>query len=370
MAMVSSTTLCYDSVPRSPSGAYFNQCALKFYSVPASPKGGHKTTTFVSDSDLKQEDIGSNSGDFFDDEDFEFDTSLNSSQGQQKQQLQHVQDVVSMAFADEIFCNGQIMPLKPPPRLHFANSNKFSNRSSCASYPTSPSSVLKGPLNRWSLIKSSTIDFDPFMVALEKVTNEARGRDRNSPHKRARSLSPLRSPIPWSNSNDITGGAEHQKKEIPQQHIIGHAGSTPGEQNEPRKATSANSMSKMHIKPTLTTLSGPTVKKSESFRKDATEGGDSRKGSKRFIIKDNVSPSTTDGKTEECDVKSRPHSKALIIQAHNLRNSSFNSMHKPHFHEQRQLANRQFRKKTLIPYKAQCMLVCLGFGHNGLRDLN
>lgn len=79
----------------------------------------------------------------------------------------------TMAFADELFCNGQFLPLKLPPRLQ-------------TSVPTSPrsrTSRMRRPL--WN------DSFDPFMIALEKVSEET-DQGRTSVHRRSRSYSPFR----------------------------------------------------------------------------------------------------------------------------------------------------------------------------------
>ncbi|KAG6411393.1 hypothetical protein SASPL_129474 [Salvia splendens] len=111
----------------------------------------------------------------------------------------------AMAFADELFLNGLVMPLelplsgvvmplKPPPRLY----------KSALSSPRSPATVCRRiPFARKS---SRNDDFDPFMAALEKVREEKRGR--NSHHRRSRSYSPFRALS--RSSTTVTDGNDAQ----------------------------------------------------------------------------------------------------------------------------------------------------------------
>ncbi|KAL4578611.1 hypothetical protein LXL04_014737 [Taraxacum kok-saghyz] len=84
----------------------------------------------------------------------------------------------TMAFADELFCNGQVLPLKLPPRLQ-------------RSVPTSPRSLSSRIKNPFVQQCTWNDDFDPFMNALEKVSDETSGRV--SVHRRSRSYSPFSS---------------------------------------------------------------------------------------------------------------------------------------------------------------------------------
>ncbi|KAK6119818.1 hypothetical protein DH2020_046443 [Rehmannia glutinosa] len=100
-----------------------------------------------------------------------------------------------MSFADELFFNGLVMPLKLPPRLQYdTDSNSFSHKSPVSS----PRTVCKIPFTRKN---SWNDDFDPFMVALQKVREEKRGR--NSHHRRSRSYSPFRA-LSKCSSSDCT----------------------------------------------------------------------------------------------------------------------------------------------------------------------
>ncbi|KAF9594139.1 hypothetical protein IFM89_028393 [Coptis chinensis] len=498
MEMVTSMNLCDSSkacASPSPGRVNINHLAVQFYSMATSPTGGGlDNVPLVSYSGSYRE--VENSRDSSVDADFEFGTGQHSMHHdeQQKHQPQYGQHIFPMAFADELFCDGQVMPLKPPPRLQYVDNNIYSNRCSSGSSPTSPSSVLKGPFRRWSFNKNNTHSFDPFMAALENVSKEAAGI--NNIHRRARSLSPLRTPLVWFNSNESRGTIQHQKKETgfesqqPDEDIgsihgeqIEHKRSTsprpshkrsgqrptkpillrptftndegliPGKQVDPTRLTSARQVNRVRsgldgptkptpttlpeptvktsesldatslsmdvsltlgeqigkerqpwgtqvtqvrssrdkpIKPTPTTLPGHTVQKTEPLSKGAIgKDGSFRKGSDRFSVKENSSgkdgsfrkvsnrfsvkensvKNASEGRPDNEDKLRRSHNEALKGSP-DLRNLSFRGIHKAHYSDQKQLAKQDLRRKTLIPYKAQCMLVCLGFGHHGLRDLN
>ncbi|XP_055834878.1 uncharacterized protein LOC129903367 [Solanum dulcamara] len=85
-----------------------------------------------------------------------------------------------MAFADELFSNGHVMPLKLPPRLQF---ERYTNQRSITCSTISPSSMVKSPFARR--------DVDPFVVAMQKVMKEENSTS-NHHHRRTRSHSPFR----------------------------------------------------------------------------------------------------------------------------------------------------------------------------------
>lgn len=187
----------YSSAPTSPKTP--NRC-MQFYTAPSTPA-----------KELLGDDI------FLDD--FEFSTSqkfddfidleisqnsehfLENDQPQQQQQQQQGKprrerggSLPTMAFADELFYNGLVRPLKPPPRLQTSqeNGNSFT-QGSVPSSPKSPqsSSFIKVPFVHKAVWND---DFDPFQVALQKVSRESRGRASNARgnHRRTRSHSPFR----------------------------------------------------------------------------------------------------------------------------------------------------------------------------------
>ncbi|XP_024965870.1 uncharacterized protein LOC112506075 [Cynara cardunculus var. scolymus] len=143
----------YLSAPTTPTGC--NPQNLQFYSTRSSPV---HPGSFGYESGAEKT---------YDDE-FEFGTGWDH----EYRLPARANSFSTMAFADELFCNGQFLPLKLPPRLQ-------------TSVPTSPRSLtsrMRRPL--WN------DGFDPFMIALEKVSEETEGR--RSVHRRSRSYSPFR----------------------------------------------------------------------------------------------------------------------------------------------------------------------------------
>ncbi|KAI8525976.1 hypothetical protein RHMOL_Rhmol13G0272300 [Rhododendron molle] len=123
-------------------------------------------------------------------DDFEFEASKRFRQEgySEFEKRPACESLVPMAFADELLSNGQVAPLKPPPCLsYYYSPNGISNRSS-SSAASSPNPVLKIPFPRWKNTWSD--EFDLFAVALEKVTEEKKGKSHH--HRRSRSLSPFR----------------------------------------------------------------------------------------------------------------------------------------------------------------------------------
>ncbi|RVW92915.1 hypothetical protein CK203_040459 [Vitis vinifera] len=125
---------------------------------------------------------------YFDFDGFEFEKSQNFEyllDHDQEQQQQCGDSQPAMAFADELFCNGQVLPLKLPPRLQNVNGNKS---------------------------------------ALKNVKAEQKDLACGSHHRRARSLSPLRAITPQrtmdqlmqvgSNSETKQWGAVNQPNKV------------------------------------------------------------------------------------------------------------------------------------------------------------
>ncbi|KAG8654988.1 hypothetical protein MANES_05G200100v8 [Manihot esculenta] len=185
-----------------------NMC---FYSAPSSPTRGMlaatsdlstRTTNTITTSTKACEDLSSNFDDFeFEtsrrfiiNDDFKDDDSDSETQKSEvtvdyqqeegkKFQREHHESLPVMAFADELFYDGKVMPLNPPPCQQY----NFDKYSSCPTSPSNSSSLFKIPFARRSLWND---DFDPFMVALETV--------KEGNHRRALSTSPLRSCTHWN----------------------------------------------------------------------------------------------------------------------------------------------------------------------------
>ncbi|CAJ1971246.1 unnamed protein product [Sphenostylis stenocarpa] len=196
------------------SACNFSQ-EMCFYSAPTSPRCLKLRTPFDSQTapttprETAHEDAN------FNVDEFEFETSrrfnvsvsdLDSETEQKNEKNPFGDSFQTMAYADELFCDGKVLPLMPPlklpPRLHWnGNSSIMSTRRSTLASPRSLGSVFRHRFSRHSLWND---DFDPFMVALQKVREEKRGKP-NARHgfRRSRSLSPFRG---FSNKSDKNVG--------------------------------------------------------------------------------------------------------------------------------------------------------------------
>lgn len=186
----------YASAPTSPNSSFCqntnsNMC---FYSVPNSPTRGILEATCGSGSESGTTMTTTTSNENSNINEFEFETSrrfnieVEDSDSETHDQKCDVEvegrkeELPTMAFADELFCEGKVMPLNPPPCQQSSNNNN--NIGKYYSTPTSPSnlnSLFRIPFAKRSLWND---DFDPFMVALETV--------KEGNHRRARSMLPLR----------------------------------------------------------------------------------------------------------------------------------------------------------------------------------
>ncbi|KAJ4848554.1 hypothetical protein Tsubulata_007853 [Turnera subulata] len=228
MSLDISSDSLYQSAPTSPSRTNLDS-GMGFYSVPTSPsweiilKTTHEhddleTTSPRRTHEDEDEDGAEYSDDLFD---FEFETSrrfnvddyrdleINAKPEQEmEQEKQEKQEekpqyddrkgsLPAMAFADELFCEGKVMPLKPPPRLE-CNNNVV--QSSCSG--SGSTRAIKNPFPRRSLWND---DFDPFMAAWKNVKgDETSGGNWQGKknHRRARSMVPLQASTSLQPNND------------------------------------------------------------------------------------------------------------------------------------------------------------------------
>ncbi|KAB2615274.1 hypothetical protein D8674_021862 [Pyrus ussuriensis x Pyrus communis] len=164
-----------------------------FFSVPTSPRRRTISSTYddyPTPPMTPYHDANSKLGDF------EFDTSNSFNLGSvDNVTSQQVKDLFerkeheqrqTMAFADDLFCEGKVMPLAPPlklpPRL---GQKRYTNQSPTPSTPRSPSSGIKMRVLHRRLWND---DFDPFMVALQHVREEEK---RGVAETEARDISDL-----------------------------------------------------------------------------------------------------------------------------------------------------------------------------------
>lgn len=200
------STSPYVTAPTSPT----SYTVQYYHSAPASP--GKRVGSAITDSD----DCGLTLNDFefvtskkFDTNCVEFETCHeNFEQSEDDQSWQEKRrdrggSLPEMAFADELFSNGHVMPLKLPPRLQCERDMKLYNSQRSVTCSTiSPSVMVKSPFARR--------DVDPFIVAMHKVMKEEnRGRNStsNHHHRRTRSHSPFR-------AQNLEWTIEEMRKEI------------------------------------------------------------------------------------------------------------------------------------------------------------
>ncbi|KAG6537340.1 uncharacterized protein LOC122033474 [Zingiber officinale] len=104
----------------------------------------------------------------------------------------------SLADADELFEEGMIRPLKPPPRLQYP-----AEVGSVASSPRSPKPITRG---LWSPRgRSDDFQFDPFTAAMVETTRESSGTWRKDPT--ATSFSRLRSLLKAASNSSVSEAA-------------------------------------------------------------------------------------------------------------------------------------------------------------------
>ncbi|KAL2316892.1 hypothetical protein Fmac_030768 [Flemingia macrophylla] len=191
-----SQDMCFYSAPTSPS-------RLKLRAVsPFGSQTGPTTprATTHEDANFNVDEFEFETSRRFNVSFSELDTETNRKDHENQQEKHRLcggDSLQIMAFADELFCDGKVLPLmqlpplKLPPRLHqTGDGSSVSTHSSTLTSPRSPGSVLRLRFSRHSLWND---DFDPFMVALEKVREEKRGKPM-ARHglRRTRSLSPFR----------------------------------------------------------------------------------------------------------------------------------------------------------------------------------
>ncbi|XP_059430239.1 uncharacterized protein LOC132163877 [Corylus avellana] len=358
--MESPNDFSYASEPTSPS-----RCSLEskmyFYSVPTSPtcRGVSASFGFETEppSPRTYEDATSSFGD-----DFEFETSRRFSveSGQnfenpfdhQQQQVQRGNSLpTAMAFADELFCDGKVLPLAPPlklpPRLRNVN-NKSSNQSSAASSPRSPSSVInKLSFSRRSLWND---DFDPFMAALENVREEKRGKTRGDNRRQARSLSPFRATRPQQ-SDDSVGSSSPKLREP---NSLAQVGQSPKKLEEPKGLSFARQLRLVKIDHEMPTK--PSLEAGENARESAehciSKSKSKRQKIRKFLFKSASMRELTDKN------KVRDQNTASW-KARFLRRFSFKPAGSAQFNGDMRVA--KVTKMTLIQYRPK-LLMCMGFG--------
>lgn len=176
---------------------------MEYYSAPSSPKQC-KSPFLHSRPNSTIDEFEFETSSRFNFNDVEFDPEDRTTEQQNKQRIQIEDELLpAMAFADELFSDGKVLPL--PPRLKIPPPQEHrSGKSSTVSSPRSPvSAALKIKLIHQNLWND---DFDPFLVALQSVKKN--GRNNHGPD-------PAHSPFPPrpNNSTEQMMGLQlpHQK---------------------------------------------------------------------------------------------------------------------------------------------------------------
>ncbi|KAA0061759.1 hypothetical protein E6C27_scaffold212G001370 [Cucumis melo var. makuwa] len=148
---------------------------IEFHSAPSSPKQskspiGHSRPN----STLDEFEFGTSCRFNLNDVDFDLEDRTEK----QNKKIMQIEDesLPVMAFADELFSDGKVLPLPPrlkiPPSHERLNEN-HSGKSSTVSSPRSPLSALKIKFVHQNLWND---EFDPFLVALQSVKKDGAGK--------------------------------------------------------------------------------------------------------------------------------------------------------------------------------------------------
>lgn len=188
----------YVSAPTTPTNCS-SVSNMWFHSVPTSPARVVSETLSSTNEDVncKFSEFEFGTSRYFDLDGFEFEKIhsfeylLDDDDQEQQQQCGGSQP--AMAFADELFCDGLVLPLKLPPRLDNVNDSKRGNLSSTGL-------VLRLPFSR----RTWNDGYDPFTAALENVKAERKDLACGRRRRRARSLSPLRT-VTSQRSSEVIG---------------------------------------------------------------------------------------------------------------------------------------------------------------------
>ncbi|KAG9454878.1 hypothetical protein H6P81_007782 [Aristolochia fimbriata] len=383
-------TAAYLSCPTSPSGVSFVG-SPQFFSAPSSPTRGLTADPFPFEAAAAEKAKGGAT----ESDDFEFEIGFELSQRFDGGSVQKNHEdrppqpegdeppPANMAFADELFSNGLVLPLKLPPRLQSPTYGTSHLRSSSSLAIRGGSSA-----SGFSFKKE---DFDPFEAALEKIRKEEAewSPQPQVAHRRARSLSPR--------SHSYQYWAEQPGKEAPHQvqdldplpsivePLTGSALPEPDEAPESEKPAERP----VESEPEKPAKGIPTRSKSEKVSKRGKERRPSwpirssserpatatntpesaaqqmekvtvkkasffRKGSKRQMIKDFLFRSASEGRVDSKD-KLRAHT-AAIQGSPGPKDLSFGSAHGVLYKSSDEAKKK---KNTTMAYKPSALFECL-----------
>lgn len=420
MAIPSEFSYVSATTSPTPSICSLEDSTMNFYSAPTSPISEFSNALFgLSQTEPSTPTSSYEDCSNFNLDDFEFDTSLRFNQYDDVESKQEPENPVdheqqrgdslpAMSFADELFCNGKVVPLAPPqlklpPRLCGGN-DKSGCRSGGAAAPLSsprtPRSVLRLPFARQCLWND---EFDPFMVAIENVREEKRGKN----HRRARSLSPLRarpnesvgvdeaqrpmlesgldsngpkqpnrsSSLRWESPKEAAKGEakgpmqEMGLKSNEERQLNGSAspkqeGKSPKGLAEPKGVVIARQVRRAKMDPEeKPSESDTTPAQQPTMETGNTPSGESREIKRqkimRFLFK---GPTSKKVSAEENKVKDQ---NAASSKSTFLSRWSFKSMNKTLYSEEKTVVS-QVAKMTLVQYKPRLSL-CMGYGSKSVQ---
>ncbi|XP_073285295.1 uncharacterized protein [Primulina huaijiensis] len=183
LANVSSSLCLYATALTSPNPCDRKSLNYLYCSAPVSPRRNKQDKGDFPKSNLV---------------DFEFESSKTFSRKQRYRE--RGDSLPAVAFVDEVFFSGVVMPLKLPPRLQYNSVfNSSSQRWTFAPRSMSPTTMCRIP---FACKYTWNDDFDPFTVALERVREEKRGRSGQP--RRSRSHSPFRIASKYSCTDTIS----------------------------------------------------------------------------------------------------------------------------------------------------------------------
>lgn len=422
----SNSTTPYVSAPSSPGRGNGYPCGGFYFSAPTSPtrsaailsefaKSTRAVVPFVweekpgipkkngggddcEEFGCKESSIGNSSGN-----DFEFSARFTVADGA-------LNSEGFLSTADELFCNGQIRPLRLPPRLQqpakappgidSSDGNKRSftwfNATSNPQSPHSPRSP-RSPIKEGRRILKEAFagftkgngsgdgdgsDFDPFMAAMNEARKEERGRERSASHsRRTRSLSPLPMRIfHWDEEARKSDAEEFFSSELEK--------GMPDGREEVKSSSSVPEKPKASKRWSLKDFLFRSASEGRAQSKDRLWGlsiAPAKHGSveKYKQVKPTEKKSNSGKKHQEdlnsCNVKSNSGKKQEDVKncAANPRSGgSFTksgrkmpiSPHELHYTANR-AQSEELKKKTFLPYR-QGLLGCLGFTSKGYTAMN
>lgn len=420
----SNSTTPYVSAPSSPGRGNGYTCGGFYFSAPTSPtrsasilsefaKSTRAVVPFVWEEKPgipkknggdceefggKESSIGNSSGN-----EFEFSARFTVADG-------GLNSEDFLSTADELFCNGQIRPLRLPPRLqqpakappgidpNDGNKRSFTwfNVSSNPQSPRSPRSP-RSPIKEGRRILKEAFagftkgngngdgsDFDPFMAAMNEARKEERGRERSlSRSRRTRSLSPLPLRIfHWDEEPRKSDAEEFFSSELEKGTPACHEEVKSSVPEKPkankrwslkdflfRSASEGRAQSKdrlwgLSIAPAKQSEKNGSMEKCKLTKPSEKNSNSGKKHQEDF---NSCNAKSSSGKKQE-DAKNctaNPRSGGSFTKSGRKMPISPHELH----YTANRAQSEEMKKKTFLPYR-QGLLGCLGFTSKGYTAMN